>query len=127
MEKYLWKFFWDCGRSGELGGLFVATEDEIEEAIGSEVYFGEVLGKHSEVYGELEEGDIRKLDVSPLAVEEVSVILGDTWSGFNPLHYVKTHCEQCEETLRADEWDVEYREEFDKKMCYECWQELKAK
>jgi hypothetical protein len=33
-QKYLWSFYWDCGRSGSLEGLFVATEKEIEEATG---------------------------------------------------------------------------------------------
>lgn len=28
----------------------------VESVIGNEVYFGEILGKHSEVYGTLEEG-----------------------------------------------------------------------
>lgn len=121
--KYLYKFYWDCGRSGDLQGLFVATEEEVNRAIGSEVYFGEVLGKHSEVYGTLDEGDIVKLDISPEAVEEVSKHLGSRWSGFNPLEYVKTYCEECEESLCCYEWDVEYREEFDKEMCYECYQE----
>ena len=125
--KYLYKFYWDCGRSGYLEGLFVATEDEVNQAIGSEAYFGEVLGKHSEVYGTIDEGDIKKLDISSEAVEEVSKYLGETWSGFNPLNYVKTFCEQCEESLRADEWDVDYREEFKMEMCYECYEERKNK
>jgi hypothetical protein len=122
--KYLYKFYWDCGRSGELEGLFVATEEEVNAAIGSEAYFGEVLGKHSEVYGTIEEGEITKLDVSPEAVEEVSKYLGSTWSGFNPLYFVKTTCDNCEESYRCDEWDCEYREEFGKTLCYECMEEL---
>lgn len=124
--KYLYKFHWDCRRSGNLEGLFVATEDEVNNAIGSEAYFGEVLGKHSEVYGTIDEGDIKKLDISPEAVEEVSKYLGSTWSGFNPLNYVTTTCDQCEETFRADEWDVDYREEFQMEMCYECYEERKS-
>jgi hypothetical protein len=32
-------------------------------AFGKEVYFGEILGKHSEVSGTLEEGEIKKLDL----------------------------------------------------------------
>lgn len=122
--KYLYKFYWDCGRSGELEGLFVAREKEVNEAIGSEVYFGEVLGKHSEVYGTIEEGEIKKLDISPEVVEEVSKYLGNTWSGFNPLHYIKVECDECGECLRADEWNCEYREEFDRTLCDECVEEL---
>ena len=54
----LWKFHWDCGRAGDVEGLFIATEEEVENLIGSEVYFGEILGKHSEVYGTVEKGHL---------------------------------------------------------------------
>ncbi|MCY8810581.1 hypothetical protein P8907_20900 [Bacillus atrophaeus] len=123
--KYLYRFFWDCGRSGYLEGLFAATEEDVNSAIGEDIYFGEVLGKHSEVYGVLEEGDIEKLNISPEAVAEVSKFLGSKWSGFNPLEYVKTSCDNCEESYRQDEWDCEYREEFYKTLCHECVEELK--
>ncbi|MCY8532675.1 hypothetical protein MOD13_04760 [Bacillus vallismortis] len=123
--KNLYRFFWDCGRSGYLEGLFAATEENVNSAIGEDIYFGEVLGKHSEVYGVLEEGDIEKLYILPEAVEEVSQFLGSNWSGFNPLDYVKTSCDNCEESYRKDEWDCEYREEFDKNLCHECMEELK--
>jgi hypothetical protein len=85
--KYLYKFFWDCGRSGEVEGLFVATEEEVAKLVGENIYLGEVLGKHSEVFGVVEEGDIDKLDLDSDAVSKVSALLGDTWSGYNPLHY----------------------------------------
>jgi len=124
--KYLYKFYWNCGRSGNLEGLFVATEKEVADAIGKEAYFGEVLGKHSEVYGTINERDIIKLDVSHEAVTEVSKYLNGTWSGFNPLRYVKSTCEECEESYRDDEWDCEYREEFGKTLCYECMKKLKS-
>jgi hypothetical protein len=126
-NKYLYRFYWDCGRSGELEGLFVATEEEVKDAIGRDVYFGEVLGKHSEVYGVLEEQDLDRLDISPDAVAEVSKFLGSDWSGFNPLDYIKTYCEECGDSMRVDEWSVEFREEFDKEMCYECYVEKGGK
>lgn len=122
-KKYLWSFYWDCGRSGSLDGLFVATEREINEVLGNEVYFGEVLGKHSEVYGTLDEGDVHKLDISPEAVEEVSNYLGDTWSGFNPLEYVRYTCEICEESMSLEDWNCVYREDLDVKACDECYEE----
>lgn len=37
----LYSFYWDCGRMGNLDGLFVAEESTVESAIGKEVYFGE--------------------------------------------------------------------------------------
>jgi hypothetical protein len=124
MEKYLYRFFWDCGRSGDLEGLFVATEEQVKSAIGSYISFGEVLGKHSDVYGTLEERDIQKLDVSTEAVAEVSKFLGSDWSGFNPLYYVYTECENCGDRMSQDEWNVEYREEFDQDLCEECFEQL---
>lgn len=88
-ERFLWKFEWDCGRQGVLKGLFAATEEEIEDAIGKIANFGEVLGKHSEVYGPIEEGEITKIDLDTETVEKVTRIIGDnTWSGYNPLEYI---------------------------------------
>lgn len=122
--KYLYEFYWNHGRSGSLDGLFVATEEEVEKAIGQRVYFGEVLGKHSEVYGVLEREDIEKLSISSEAVGEVSKRLGVNWSGFNPLDYIETHCEECGEYMSPDEWNVEYRKEFDLETCEECHEEM---
>lgn len=100
MERYLWKFYWDCGRQGDVEGLFVATENEVKDLIGKEVYFGEILGKHSEVYGAIEEGEITKLDLDSETVEKVTKLLGDTWSGYNPLQYLPE-----DEDLEEDESD----------------------
>jgi len=120
--KYLFKFYWNCGRMGHVEGLFVATEKEVSDAMGEEIYLGEVLGKHSQIYGTIDENDITKLDVSPEAVAEVSKYLGDKWSGYNPLDYVKTTCEDCEEGYTADEWWCEHREEYDRTLCHECYE-----
>ncbi len=56
-------FNYDCGRGGSLSGTFVLDEYEwakLQALIkaGHEVYFGEVLGKHSEVCGPIEDFDI---------------------------------------------------------------------
>jgi len=88
MNKYLWKFYWDCGRMGEVEGLFIATENEIQNAIGKNIYFGEILGKHSEVYGTLDENDLEKINLDNVSIERVAELLGDNWSGYNPLEYI---------------------------------------
>lgn len=124
MDKYLWSFYWDCGRSGDLDGLFVATEEEINNAIGNRVWFGEALGKHSEVYGDLEEGDIKKINISPEAVEEVSKHLGTTWSGWNPLNYVEYTCDECGESYSPYDAEIIYREDIDMTTCYECYKKI---
>lgn len=43
--KKLYKFRFDCGRMGELSGLFVADEEDINNVIGETVYFGECSQK----------------------------------------------------------------------------------
>ncbi|MCY9737488.1 hypothetical protein M5X17_27685 [Paenibacillus alvei] len=88
MSMFLWEFYWDCGRLGSLNCLFVATEEEVNNIIGKEANFGEVLGKHSEIFGTIKDGDIRKIDVDLDAIEKISKILGFTWSGLNPLYYL---------------------------------------
>lgn len=123
MSKHLWKFHWNCGRSGSVSGLFVATEEEVKEAIGKRVYFGEILGKHSEVYGLLEERDVTKVELDSETVEKVEKILGDTWSGHNPLEYVYYDCSRCEEEMPQDElWYAE-----GKRVCWDCMTEEERK
>jgi len=118
MKRYLWKFFWDCGRQGEVSGLFVATEEEIIDAVGESVYFGEILGKHSEVSGTLEEGEITKVDLDTEIVEKVASILGDTWSGHNPLEYMQYECSVCGDPTMAYEFDTQ--EDIKNRICSYC-------
>ena len=70
-----------------LEGLF--GNQEVKDTIGKYAYFGEVLGKHSEIYGDIEEKEIAKVDLDSETVEKVSKILGVTWSGFNPMDYIR--------------------------------------
>jgi len=103
--------------------LFVATDKEIEEAIGKYTYFGEVLGKHSEVYCNLTEDHIKKLDLDSETVAKVSVLLGSTWSGFNPLYYIKYMCNECEDNFRSDEmFDITE----DNEICEYCQRKKEA-
>jgi hypothetical protein len=51
--KALYRFTLDWGRMGTLTSLFVAEQEQVQALIGKEVYFGEVLGKHSEVCDEV--------------------------------------------------------------------------
>jgi len=107
MDKSLWKFYWDCGRSGEVEGLFTATEDEVKEIIGKNAYFGEILGKHSDVYGTIEENEVAKIDINPEIVKVITEKLGKTWCGYNPLDYVQYECSVCGESLPIGEFDKE--------------------
>lgn len=89
--KQLFKFDVDFGRMGEIGGVFVATQEEVDNIVGKEVDFGEALGKHSEVCFEIEAEHITKMDVSAEAIEELRSVLGDTWSGYNPIEYYEEY------------------------------------
>ena len=82
-NECLWKFYWDCGRQGDVEGVFKATKEEVENAIGKEVYFGEILGKHSEVYGTLEDGECELISDDPIYV------MNAVGSGYNPLNYIR--------------------------------------
>ncbi len=85
--KNLYSFYWDCGRMGNLEGLFIAEESDVQNIIGKEVYFGEVLGKHSEVSGVVDKEDIEVVSEDQEKVEWLENLLGSTVSGYNPLAY----------------------------------------
>ena len=89
-QQVLAQFFWDCGRSGNVSGVFICTKQQIADAVGKEVYFGEILGKHSEVYGTLDEGDIEILSDDQYFISLMLEIFPDgEISGYNPLSYVQ--------------------------------------
>lgn len=84
----LFKFYLDCGRMGELEGIFAATEEEIDKAVGETVNFGEVLGKHSDISFRLEKDHFELLtgdqDFIKKATEYKLIP-----SGHNPLSYLE--------------------------------------
>ena len=81
-QKKLWKFEWDSCYAF-IGGLFLATDEEIQNLIGKDVYFGEVEGKHSEVYGTIEEDEITLVTDDPAII----AVVGEF--GINPLDYLE--------------------------------------
>jgi hypothetical protein len=95
--------------------IFFATEDDVKDAIGRSVWFGEILGKHSEVEGSIEEDDITKFDIDPDMAQKLRDAIGvDTLSGYNPLHYARHLCSKCQDSYRATEFDKEHD------MCIYC-------
>ena len=85
MQK-LYRFFWDCGRQGDVEGMFVATPEEVAAVIGKQVYFGEILGKHSEIHGEPEEKDFTIISEDQEKIAWLVDTIGDkTICGYNPL------------------------------------------
>lgn len=88
--KNLYSFYVDCGRMGELEGLFVASPKEVEEVVGKEAYFGEVLGKHSEVDIQIMQHHIGLVSDDQEKVEWLESVIGcENISGFNPLDYIE--------------------------------------
>jgi hypothetical protein len=85
LTKKLFSFYWDCGRMGSLEGLFAATQEEVDEVIGEQIHFGEVLGKHSDICGELESEDLTIIDLDQEAIDKIVAVTGTTISGFNPI------------------------------------------
>lgn len=87
--KVIARFYWDCGRNGEVDGLFVTNKQALAAAYGKEVYFGEILGKHSEVSGTFNEGDITILTEDQDFIAKFIEIMGSgDISGYNPLSYL---------------------------------------
>lgn len=84
------RFNWDCGRMGDLDGLFVATRQELDDIDGKHVYFGEVLGKHSEVYGDinLENDFVIVTDDQDFMKKFTEYVGTGTISGYNPFDYI---------------------------------------
>lgn len=87
-SRVLARFYWDCGRMGHVEGLFVTTRDTLAAAYGKDVYFGEILGKHSEVHGTLDEGDITIVTEDQSFIDKLVEYVGGDVSGYNPLGYM---------------------------------------
>lgn len=87
MKKGIYKFSIDFGRSGDLQGVFIATDQQVKKLISSkiEVYFGEILGKHSEFWSAIEKKHIKLLTEDIHAIEVVEKY--DLSNGINPFKY----------------------------------------
>ncbi len=82
--KKLYRFYWDYGRMGNVHGLFIMEEERVLAAIGKECYFGEILGKHSEVNGTLTIDDLTVLSEDQKFIQQFEEIVG-TEFGYNPV------------------------------------------
>lgn len=86
----------DCGRMGMLDGIFIADDEIVDEIISTEreIYFGEVLGKHSEIYGPIDADEIVIKSEDQELIAKLEELFGETLSGYNP---VEIYLEQKEE------------------------------
>ncbi len=90
-EKAVYKLNIDFKRMGNLTGLFIAEKAHVKKLIEDkiEVYFGEVLGKHSEVFGSLEEKDIIFVSDNLEVIKVIEEF--DLENGHNPFNYGAIH------------------------------------
>ncbi len=94
--KKLYRFEWYVGRMGTVRGIFAEEESVINKNIGKPVYFGEILGKHSEIFGNLEEKDLKVLTDDQdfiIKAEQYELIP----HGYNPLDYLSEHEEDYDD------------------------------
>lgn len=84
----IYKFYVDCGSMGFLSGIFPVTEKDIESIIGFEVYFGEVLGKHSEIVVKMEESHFTLVTSDTEFINKFVEL--DCSTGYNPFDYLET-------------------------------------
>jgi hypothetical protein len=99
--KKLFKFCWRSWRGGGLEGLFIATQEQVDEVLGWECYFGEALGKHSDVRVTLSEEVFETIssDQDLIKSLERTFALEESWagvpyssrtlSGYNPLNRIQ--------------------------------------
>lgn len=85
--KGLYKLNVDCGRQGCLEGVFIADSEDVEYLTSNSisVYFGEVLGKHSEISGILGKDDIKLITTEQNVVDVVEKY--GLQNGYNPFEY----------------------------------------
>jgi hypothetical protein len=84
--KKLYEFSWHLNYAF-VGGLFVADQKDVDNAIGKMLYFGEVEGKHSEIYGALEAEEISVISEDQEFVEKFEQLVGEF--GYNPLDHIE--------------------------------------
>lgn len=86
-EKGIYRLYYNCGRMGELTGIFIANKEYVKVLLENkiQVYWGEVLGKHSEVYGSLDESEITLVSDSPEAIKVIQDLRLE--NGYNPFDY----------------------------------------
>lgn len=99
-RRRVYKLDQDCGRGGVVEAVFTAHPEDVRLLRGKEIYFGEILGKHSEVYFVITEDNLREVSAPDVVVRWLEIEIGwairdpwtpfDSWtiSGHNPLAHL---------------------------------------
>ena len=87
--KAIYKFTLDAGRLGYLHGIFCEETGTVAEVIerGGELYFGEVLGKHSDIACDVDADCFDFVTDDQSAVEAFERY--GLAHGYNPLRYIR--------------------------------------
>lgn len=92
MSEGLYKLSLDFGRSGYLEGIFIADKEEVgiltNPDYDIEIYFGEVLGKYSDIQGTIESSDISLISEDSKVLDIVKE--HRLYSGYNPFKQLVT-------------------------------------
>lgn len=112
--EYLWHFTWGL-RGGVLEGLFFATLDQMTRArkANKKVYFGEALGKHSEVEVRFKDLGVTLATNRPeliAAQREIFAGIGCKCMGYNPIE-ILDEMEEDEESEASEDDDSDSSEE----------------
>lgn len=103
----LYKLNFDCGRQGQLEGIFIADVKFVDYLIENDIYvdFGEVLGKHSDICGTVGKDEIEFVTDNH---EVLTIVKGfDLENGHNPFEYPVAHWEMdVDPDLDFDDWTV---------------------
>lgn len=103
--KALFKMDFDCGRMGNLEGVFIADTEDVEYLVNNKisVYFGEVLGKHSEISGCVAESEIKQITTDENVINIVEEY--GLNSGYNPFEYTLCTSETEDIPDNGVDWD----------------------
>lgn len=94
--KVLVEFFVDCGRMGSLDGMTVTTQETLDKVMGTNIWFDEPLGKHSEYDVVLDESNLKVITDDQDFLDKMVELVGWHVSGFDVI-------EMAEERISEDE------------------------
>jgi len=107
--KKLYNYFVDCGKMGSVESVFICDEKEVEKIVGKEIYHGEILGKHSEIFFPFTMDMVKVVDLDENDIQTLCKIFDVdtnfemlTISGHNPV-----------ETWEENNWEEELNEDDD--------------
>lgn len=98
----LYQYYKDYGRMGAIEGLLILTDEQVEKYKNAELWWDELLGKHSEGYFDFSDKTLTVIDIPEDVVNILYDKLGSVLSGPFDLEYFD---EQIEENQEEDEDD----------------------